>query len=235
MARGISRRRKVNDPAHSLLDALVRHRAYLTRYAYSKLRHSVAAEDVVQEALAAAVEGRSKFKGESAPLTWLVGILKHKIVDWQRREARNPTNVAVPAHVDIDLDQLDDADALFDEDGRWANPPSEWANPEQAFENRRFWEMLEGCLAELPPAIARAFYLREIQGLATNEICAELDISESNCWVMLHRARMSLREKIQERWADRGGARSAGQSRTRSAAKKSRIVPGGDRLAHSMG
>ncbi len=227
----------MQDSAHSLLDALVRHRAYLTRYAYAKLRHHGAAEDVVQEALTAAVEGQTKFKGDCAPLTWLVAILKHKIVDWQRREARNPVRVTAPGVIETDTDHVEGPDALFDEEGRWVNPPSEWANPEQAFENRRFWEMLEGCLAELPPAIARAFYLREIQGLETEEICAELGISESNCWVMLHRARMSLRQKIEERWSDARAARSVGATRARNTSRSTRIgiVAGGGQLAHSMG
>ena len=227
----------MKDSPNSLLDALVRHRPYLTRYAHSKLRHQGAAEDVVQEALMAAVEGVAKFKGDSAPLTWLIGILKHKIVDWQRREARNPTRVTTPGCIETEVDHLESPDALFDEDGRWVNPPSEWANPEQAFENRKFWEMLEGCLAELPAATARAFYLREIQGLETSEICAELGISESNCWVMLHRARMSLRGKIEERWFDRGRDPSIGQGRTRRTptASRTRTVLDRPHLAHSIG
>src|SRR5437867_3416820 len=97
-----ARETPVKDSVHSSFDALVRHRPYLTRYAFSKLRHEGAAEDVVQETLLAAVEGQARFRGESAPLTWLTGILKHKIVDWQRREARNPTRVTAPSRIDMD-------------------------------------------------------------------------------------------------------------------------------------
>ena len=190
----------MKDSVHSSFDALMQHRPYLCRYAFSKLRHKGAAEDVVQETLLAAVEGQERFRGESALLTWLTGILRHKIVDWQRREARNPSRVTAPSRIDLDGELEQTADALFDSEGRWVNPPSAWPNPEQSFENQQFWEMFESCLADLPRASARAFYLREIQGMETREICAELDISESNCWVMLHRARMSLRQKIEERW-----------------------------------
>jgi RNA polymerase sigma-70 factor (ECF subfamily) len=216
-----------------MLDALMRHRPYLTRYAYSKLRHQGAAEDVVQEALLAAVEGLSRFKGESSPLTWLTGILKHKIVDWQRREERNPSRVTAPAWIEPDEDYMETPVGLFDADGRWVNPPSSWASPEQAFENQKFWEMLEGCLTDLPAAAARAFYLREIEGLDTQEICAELGISESNCWVMLHRARMSLRQKVEERWFGKTSVAHSDASRIR----KSRRPEASDSsrpLAHSM-
>ena len=67
-------------------------------------------------------------------------------------------------------------------------------------ESQRFRELLDSCLAALPAATARAFYLREVEGLTTEETCAELSISESNCWVMLYRARMSLRRSLEERW-----------------------------------
>jgi RNA polymerase sigma-70 factor, ECF subfamily len=218
----IDRETPVKDRENSSLQALVGHRPYLFRYALSKLRHRGAAEDVVQETLLAAVEGQARFRGDSAPLTWLTGILKHKIVDWQRREARNPSRVTAPSNVDIDGDFVEPADALFDADGHWVNPPSVWPNPEQCFESQQFWQMFEGCLADLPAACARAFYLREIQGMETAEICAELNISESNCWVMLHRARLSLRKKIEERWFQNAGAPSV-------EVKSKRVSPTGKR------
>ena len=119
----------MTDSVHSSFDALVRHRSYLNRYAFSRLGHKGAA-DVVQETLLAAVEGQARFRGESAPLTWLTGILKHKIVDWQRREARNPSRVTAPSRIDMDGDFVEAADALFDSEGRWVNPPSAWPNPD---------------------------------------------------------------------------------------------------------
>lgn len=64
---------------------------------------------------------------------------------------------------------------------------------------------MQCCLASLPAATARAFYLREIQGLSTEEICTKLRISQSNCWVMLHRARLGLRQSLEERWFMNGG------------------------------
>jgi RNA polymerase sigma-70 factor (ECF subfamily) len=176
------------------------HRSFLYSYALAKLRQPSAAEELVQETLLAAVEGQTGFKGESTLRTWLTGILKHKIIDWHRSEARNPARSSPRPAANLDDQYEDTCDALFDSAGNWVNPPSAWPNPEQSLENQRFWEMMECCLASLPAATARAFYLREIQGLGIEEICTELSISQSNCWVMLHRARLGLRQLIEERW-----------------------------------
>jgi RNA polymerase sigma-70 factor, ECF subfamily len=195
-------------------EALASHRSFLYSYALARLRQPSAAEELVQETLLAALEGQAPFKGESKLRTWLTGILKHKIIDWHRGEARNPARAGARSAAEADDAFLDTCDSLFDSAGNWVNPPSEWPNPEQALESRRFWELLESCLASLPPATARAFYLREIEGLDTEDICAELGISQSNCWVMLHRARLSLRQSLEARWFVQDRARTPKPSRT---------------------
>ena len=195
---------------HAQAEAVALHRPYLYRYALSKLRRAESADEVVQDTLMAALTGQATFRGESALRTWLTGILKHKIVDCQRREARDPLRRSGAPHVDMDSEYEDTGDTLFDSAGGWVTPPSTWANPEQCLENDRFREVLDSCLAALPAATARAFYLREVEGLTTEEICEQLGISESNCWVMLHRARMSLRRSLEERWFLNEERRTAG-------------------------
>jgi RNA polymerase sigma-70 factor (ECF subfamily) len=181
-------------------EILASHRSFLYHYALAKLRQPSAAEELVQETLLAAVEGQAGFKGESKLRTWLTGILKHKIIDWYRSDARNPARASPRSPADQD-DQYDETcDALFDSAGNWVDPPSAWPDPEQSLESQRFWKMMERCLASLPAATARTFYLREIEGLSTEEICTELGISQSNCWVMLHRARLGLRQSLEEHW-----------------------------------
>ena len=189
-------------------EVIALHRPYLYRYALSKLRRAATAEEVVQDTLMAALQKQATFRGESALRTWLTGILKHKIVDWQRREARDPLRGAASRHVDMDSEYEDSPESLFDSAGGWVTPPSTWATPEQCLENQSFREFLDSCLAALPVATARAFYLREVEGLTTEEICAELGISKSNCWVMLYRARMSLRRSLEERWFQKGERRT---------------------------
>jgi RNA polymerase sigma-70 factor (ECF subfamily) len=169
------------------------HRAALLRFAMLQLRDRARAEDAVQETMVAALQGKAGFAGQSSARTWLVGILKHKIVDQLRRAARERP-------LEAGEDALDDVDALFREDGHFENPPIDWNDPEGALGRREFFEVLERCLQGLPPATARVFLLREVMGLETAEICRELSISASNCWVMLYRARMGLRECLERRW-----------------------------------
>jgi RNA polymerase sigma-70 factor, ECF subfamily len=175
------------------------HRSYLYRYAVGQLREPAQAEEVVQDTLLAAVEASASFQGKSSMRTWLTAILKHKIIDAKRREAKSPI-VDVASGLGTD-DDLEDFDALyFQQNGGWQEPPPAWTNPEQSLENSMFWEAFEECLGNLPAATARAFYLREISGLETDDICKELAISTSNCWVMLYRARLNLRECLERRW-----------------------------------
>ena len=190
----------MNPSSSASPQAVASHRPYLYKYALSRVWHKAAAEDIVQETLLAALEGWPAFRGDCALRTWLTGILKHKIVDWHRREAGNAMRSSHTGSADAVADIDDGTDVLFDAEGRWIKPPSEWPDPGQCFENHKFWETFAGCLARLPRTMARAFFLREVQGLNTAEICAELGISESNCWVLLHRARMSLRRELEDRW-----------------------------------
>lgn len=173
-------------------------RGYLMRVAALQLRDRDAAEDAVQETLVAALAGREGFDGRSSLRTWLTGILKHKVVDAIRRRRREPVfESSLPVEADVD-----ELDGLFRADGAWAAPPSEWGDPQAALGQRRFFEVLEACLERLPPNTARAFVMREVMELDSDEICKELAITANNLWVMLYRARMSLRECLQRRWFD---------------------------------
>ena len=190
-------------------ESLASHRSYLYSYALARLRVPSAAEELVQETFLAAVEGQASFKGESKLRTWLTGILKHKIIDWHRGESRNPARPSTRSLAHSDDSYEDTCDALFDSAGNWVTPPSAWPNPEQSLDQRRFWETIERGLARLPSATARAFYLREFEGSSTEDICSELQITQSNCWVMLHRARLSLRQYLDENWFANSGSRPA--------------------------
>lgn len=171
------------------------HRPALKRYAMRALRNAADAEDMVQETLAAALASPDGFGGRSSKLTWLIGILKHKIVDTYRRQTRE-----TPLDETLDSDALDDSDALFTPAGHWREAPANWGNPEVALAQRDFLQVLEECIASLPERMARAFTMREVLELEISEICDALDISPNNCFVMLHRARMRLRLLLEQRW-----------------------------------
>jgi RNA polymerase sigma-70 factor (ECF subfamily) len=182
-----------SDEIHAALAAL---RPQLLRFARLQLRSDAQAEDAVQEAMLAALAGADKFAGAAAAKTWVFAILKNKIIDELRRRAREG-NVAELAPVE---DEGEDFDELFDQRGHWAEPPAPWADPEKSLENSQFWVIFQACLDGVPAKPGRVFMMREILGLETDEICKELGISSSNCWVLLHRARLGLRECLSRRW-----------------------------------
>jgi len=177
---------------------LARHRPQLLKYAMMQLRNEAQAEDAVQETLIAAIRGAQTFAGGSSVRTWLIGILKHKIIDSIRKTSREQSLDRYEA-------STEDLDGLFRPDGHYADKPADWGDPEAALSQRRFFEVMEQCLESLPKLTAQAFAMREIMGLETKEICATLRITDSNCWVLLFRARMRLRECLQKNWVGTGG------------------------------
>lgn len=164
------------------------------RYAMLQLRNPDQAEDVVQETLLAAIEGRARFAGGSSLKTWLTGILKHKILDAIRRKSREQSLSTAGD------DETETVDAMFKQDGHWQEAPATWGDPEQALENRKFWEVFELCSRLMPERTARIFMLREVMEMTTEEICQECAITPTNLWVILHRARLILRECLEIKW-----------------------------------
>ena len=168
-------------------------RPYLVRYASLTLRNRDAAEDAVQETLLAALSSEARFEGRSNLRTWLTGILKHKCIDFLRRASRE----SPPA---LDAEAGTEFDALFDESEHWREHPGPWENPDGALHQKQFLQALEACLGSLPARTAQVFMLREHAGLETAEICKELGITSSHCWVLLYRARMALRLCLDKNW-----------------------------------
>jgi RNA polymerase sigma-70 factor (TIGR02943 family) len=191
------------------------HADYLYRYAWFHVHNREAAEDLVQETLLFAFQNRQAYQGRSSERTWLVAILKQKLVDYYRRPGRS-------REMQQDFEPDDDfaANEAFQDSGIWAGhwredrAPSEWhVDPMALVREREFWETLSRCLAALPPRIAAAFTLREIEGLSSEEICRVLEVSPNNLWVMLHRARAQLREAIEKEWlGHQPSTRGSGQA-----------------------
>ncbi len=164
---------------------------YLYRFALARSKDQAVAEDLVQETFLAALRGYKNFKGDSAIKTWLTAILKHKLVDYFRKKNREQT-------VD-DIDTVSETvDGFYHNNGSWKVRPDKWdQNPSGIYEQHEFMDTLYKCLSELPARISRAFMLREIEGLNTEEICKVLQVSATNSWVMLYRARTYLRRCLE--------------------------------------
>lgn len=170
-------------------------RPYLVRYASVQLRGADAVEDVVQETLLAALAAEASFAGRSNLRTWITGILKHKIIDVIRQSSRERTVETLDGETSVE-----DFDELFDETGHWRDRPQAWPHPEDALEEKQFIAALEKCLAALPARTSQVFLMREHLGAETAEICKELAITSTHCWVLLYRARMALRECLEKGW-----------------------------------
>ena len=166
----------------------------MLRFARLQLRDEQAAEDAVQEALAAALKSDG-FRGEAQLKSWVFAILRNKIIDQIRERSRHPTQ---PLEEDDDALQAE----LFKANGHWQRSarPTSWRNPETCLEDEQFWMVFEACLDHLPENPARVFMMREHLGLEVADICTELQISQSNCWVLMHRARMRLRECLEDNY-----------------------------------
>jgi RNA polymerase sigma-70 factor (ECF subfamily) len=167
---------------------------YLFRYALVRLRSRESAEDTVQETFLAALKGKEKFRGEASEKTWLVGILKHKIIDHFRK------NKDEFAMTDILLPDGSEED-FFDQKGKWKVAPAAWADdPKEILEKKEFWRAIERCILELPSRLAKVFSLREFEGLETEKICNLLKISATNLGVILFRARTQLVRCLETKW-----------------------------------
>jgi RNA polymerase sigma-70 factor (ECF subfamily) len=170
-------------------------RPQLMRFARAQLRNDAYAEDAVSETVLAALERPQAFAGLSQLKTWLIGILKHKLVDQLRRASREATVLTDDDGEDVDA-------LLFDDDGAWREMPAAWGDPDATLGQRQFFEVLQACVEHLPPAQGRVFMMREWLELDTEEICKEMRITATNLWVLLHRARLRLRECLQHGWFD---------------------------------
>lgn len=170
----------------------------LYRYALLRLRAPDLAADVVQETFLEALRARRSFAGRSSERTWLIGILRHKVIDQLRRSSREPAagNGAVRGG-----NPGGSTDDPFDARGRWRVGPAAWGgDPSRAIESREFWDAFGRCLSGLPRGLADAFFLRELDGLDADEVQRTLGISPANFWKRLHRARMLLRQCLESGW-----------------------------------
>jgi len=183
-------------------EALISLRADMIRFAQLQLRNAETAEDLVQESIEAALRHSSTFAGQSTLKTWVFAILRNRIIDHLRTAKRT---VPMSSLVDEGEDWQERLETLFNEMGGWRDDarPVAWPNPEESMQTQQFWGVFEACLDHLPTNTGRVFMMREFLGFESDEICAQLGISTSNCHVILHRARLKLRGCMESGWGRR--------------------------------
>lgn len=179
---------------------------YLYSYAYFRVRDNQVAEDLVQETLLAAIESLNNYKKNSSLKTWLTAILKNKILDYFKLAKRTiPISSLETEEENTFLENYfqskEDKHPLH---WKMTTAPKEWLqSPQEAMEQKEFQVVLQKCLENIPEKQANIFVMREMEGISSKEICKELDITESNIWVILHRVRTSLRNCLEHNWFEK--------------------------------
>jgi RNA polymerase sigma-70 factor (TIGR02943 family) len=180
------------------------HEGCLYGYALTRVRVPEVAKDLVQETLLAGIRSLETFEGRSSERSWLVGILKHKIFDYLRTAHRETSFTDMESF-------LSDGSQSFDAEACWNslnNAQQRSTGPAEVTLKTEFWQIIRDCLAELPRRQSLIFMLRELDCMSTQEICRTVSISESNLWVMLHRARLALRDSLERNWFEKRQIRS---------------------------
>jgi RNA polymerase sigma-70 factor (ECF subfamily) len=167
----------------------------LYRFALLRVSDGDLARDLVQETFISAWKGLSEYKGQASEKTWLYAILRNKIVDHYRVEARSVTG-RLEEH-------RDDERAFFNEAEHWTeeSAPRDWGvSHGSAVEKKEFYRVLERCKDKLARIQAAVFTMKYVDDLDSEDICKELNISSSNYWVLLHRAKLHLRQCLEKNW-----------------------------------
>ena len=175
------------------------HGDYLLQFAYVRLRNRAAAEDALQETFLAAMKAFERYDGKTPVRYWFRGILRHKVVDYIRKASRE---VAVDDTENTEILDSFRFKALGVHD---QNPPDWKFDPQNAFERKEFMQVFYDCLTKLNENMGQAFALRELEGLSTEEICKQLELTPNNLWVILHRARKQLKICLEANWTEGDG------------------------------
>jgi RNA polymerase sigma-70 factor (ECF subfamily) len=168
-------------------------------FAAARVRNRAIAQDLVQETFLAGIKSGEGFAGRSSERSWLFGILRNKLADYYRLQNREE------AITDTESPSPEERGAFatrgLGKDG-WVMKlaPKAWETPDGTLISKEFQDVLKGCLSRLPDKVAQVFWLREIDGVSSEEICKDLGVSANNLWVMLHRARMGLRRCLEVHW-----------------------------------
>jgi len=165
----------------------------LLQYAIQRVPERDVAKDLVQDAFVTALKGKENFRGEISEKNWLFLILRSRILDYYKKRKEVLAG-------DLTPDEEDD-DGFFDERGHWLKDrlPQAWSTDEKVRQDE-FKQVLHGCLGRLKDRQRDAFAMKYIEGLETEEVCKELNVSSSNYWVLIHRAKLQLRDCLEKTW-----------------------------------
>lgn len=164
----------------------------LFQYALPRVNDTLLAEDLVQDTFLSAYRSRSLFRGETSEKNWLFTILKRKIIDHYRK--KSSATEALPEEID--------EEEWFTESGAWRpeTVPGRWERVHEDLENRELAETLEKCQNHLREKQKQVYILKYLEEMDGDEICKVLGISSSNYWILIHRARLQMRDCMEKHW-----------------------------------
>ena len=165
---------------------------YLFNYTISRVSDREIAQDLIQDTFLAGLKSMKNFKGEASERTWLISILKRKIIDHYRKINSKKGK----AEVRINYNDSETEGDWLEE--RVADPFDKTA--EDSIENMELGQAIDNCLEKLPTKQAQVFEMKTILNYETEAICNELDITASNLWVIIHRARTAMASCLEKNW-----------------------------------
>ncbi|MEZ5197761.1 MAG: sigma-70 family RNA polymerase sigma factor [Bacteroidales bacterium] len=168
---------------------------YLFSFAITRVNDSHVAEDLVQETSLSAIKSADTFQGKSKASTWSTAILKNKIIDHYRKKVRELHKESI--------DELQITESYFSADGKWRKNqmPKDWdINYKDSIDQQEFYDIFQKCLGRLKEIQRMAFVMKHMEDLDTDDICKELNITASNYWVIMHRAKLQLRKCMETNW-----------------------------------
>ena len=166
---------------------------YLFNYAIVRVNNHDLSKDLVQDTFFAGLKSAKNFQGKSTERTWLISILKRKIIDHYRKINSKK------GQAEVRMSFYDNGD----NEGNWLEErvPQSWDNEaEKNIENDELKSALDSCIKNLPEKYRLVFLMKNVQHYETEEICNELGITASNLWVIIHRARHQLRKCLEDNW-----------------------------------
>lgn len=170
---------------------------YLYNFAYYRLNNDELAQDLVQDTFLSALKAKDTYKGQASEKTWLVSILKNKIIDYYKKAStKNETPISLSAY------QAPSYDYFFNKakNGDWKQEarPLDWTDTDTRFDTKEFYKVLESCLNRLPEKWKGVFVMSVIDESDSKFVCKEFNISSSNFWVIIHRAKLQMRACLEK-------------------------------------
>lgn len=172
---------------------------YLYSFAFYRVNDQALAEDLVQDTFLSALSARDTYKGQASEKTWLVSILKNKIIDhYKKASTRNESPLQLSTY------DAPSYDYYFNKQkkGHWQkeHSPKDWGDVQHQPETKEFFNVLQKCMSGLPAKWAGVFKMSLLDDQDSKEVCKEFKLTSSNFWVIMHRAKLQVRECLEKNW-----------------------------------